>query len=610
MFIATLTLLHVLACLRLCNAVQPPPTLGVTYTNSTFQTVSLKSKSSPTPLYAWGSYNDSIKNDGWSKLYIYSNSTMPNLLQARAAGFLEGSLTVQRIWEYASNHKSQFSWSPKLREYVNANKIWMAENIAKHVNSSNTTTYNTADSIWWEQVQLMLEQQHGVFLGYNAHAPPAMQISEEFMLTMTMHSDMDTLCPLFGGCGPGPTTLDTPSRPPSAPHRMKDHCSVIVKLVPEKDELYVAHTTWTGYEDMTRVYKLYDLPYYYYKTQPPGSDTTTDSTDDTKRTIVPGRSISFSSYPGNVFSTDDWYTLSSNLVVTETTIDNHNLSLWKYVQPNSTLTWIRTMVANRLATNGPTWADSFEKHNSGTYNNEFHIVDYNVFHTSIQELRDSHNNTQRNSVDVFKKHLLTVVDQMPGHMEVADMTSALAEKGYWASYNRPGLPATYALANYSATVAEYGPHYSHTNSSRGLLFQLLHSKIVDEKSLKHVMRFNQFDDPEFMKQHENITNQMCANGPSASNAISERGDLTLMKSNCGEDVTRQNEGGIDMKYTTAMLMKSSNGLGSVAQSGPTYDDQPVFVWSTSPFMNISHVGQPDTWMFPYVLIDMSKDEAE
>ena len=31
-------------------------------------------------------------------------------------------------------------------------------------------------------------------------------------------------------------------------------------------------------------------------------------------TVVPGHSIAFSSYPGNLFSTDDWYTLSSGLV--------------------------------------------------------------------------------------------------------------------------------------------------------------------------------------------------------------------------------------------------------------------------------------------------------
>lgn len=41
------------------------------------------------------------------------------------------------------------------------------------------------------------------------------------------------------------------------------------------------------------------------------------------------------------------------------------------------LEWIRSIVANRLATDGTEWADIFSKFNSGTYNNQWMIVDYN-----------------------------------------------------------------------------------------------------------------------------------------------------------------------------------------------------------------------------------------
>ena len=45
-------------------------------------------------------------------------------------------------------------------------------------------------------------------------------------------------------------------------------------------------------------------------------------------------------------------------------------------------------------------------------------------------------------------------------------------------------------------------------------------------------------------------------------------------------------------------------LTTIAQSGLTYDDQPAFVWSKSPFWNeTSHLGQPDEWRFPYVRVD-------
>jgi hypothetical protein len=35
------------------------------------------------------------------------------------------------------------------------------------------------------------------------------------------------------------------------------------------------------------------------------------------------------------------------------------------------------MVSNRLATDGKEWTKIFEKFNSGTYNNQWMIIDYN-----------------------------------------------------------------------------------------------------------------------------------------------------------------------------------------------------------------------------------------
>jgi len=196
---------------------------------------------------------------------------------------------------------------------------------------------------------------------------------------------------------------------------------------------------------------------------------------------------------------------------------------------------------------------------------------------------------------------------MPGakNVEIQDMTNQLMKDGYWGSYNRPGLLHTYQLANYTATTAAYGLHYSHDLCARARIFSMNQATIIDEENLKKVMRFNKFDDP---TQPPSITNQMCNSGPSASNAISERGDLTPLSSNCADDVTQQNEGGIDLKYTTAKLMKNSKGLASIAQSGPTYETQPVFQWSTSPFPERSHVGMPDRWEFPYVLVDFGTEE--
>lgn len=52
---------------------------------------------------------------------------------------------------------------------------------------------------------------------------------------------------------------------------------------------------------------------------------------------VPAAEISFSSYPGMLHSMDDWYILSSGLLVTETTIENYNKDLWAKVKPTNSV---------------------------------------------------------------------------------------------------------------------------------------------------------------------------------------------------------------------------------------------------------------------------------
>jgi hypothetical protein len=45
-------------------------------------------------------------------------------------------------------------------------------------------------------------------------------------------------------------------------------------------------------------------------------------------------------------------------------------------------------------------------------------------------------------------------------------------------------------------------------------------------------------------------------------------------------------------------------LKFIALAGPTNDDQPTFVWSTSPFAKIAHLGQVDRWDFPIITVDL------
>lgn len=64
-------------------------------------------------------------------------------------------------------------------------------------------------------------------------------------------------------------------------------------------------------------------------------------------------------------SDDDWLVTSAGLVVSETTIENNNATLWSLVTPKSVLEWVRSMVATRLTSSGQQWTQTFQLYNSG-----------------------------------------------------------------------------------------------------------------------------------------------------------------------------------------------------------------------------------------------------
>ncbi|KAL1466717.1 hypothetical protein MTO96_042535 [Rhipicephalus appendiculatus] len=85
--------------------------------------------------------------------------------------------------------------------------------------------------------------------------------------------------------------------------------------------------------------------------------------------------MTMSSYAGKLVSLDDFYLTSAGLAVTETSIVNNNPDLWLLIDPKAApLTWVRAMVATRLATSGREWVDIFARRNSGTYFDDIFVI--------------------------------------------------------------------------------------------------------------------------------------------------------------------------------------------------------------------------------------------
>ncbi len=79
------------------------------------------------------------------------------------------------------------------------------------------------------------------------------------------------------------------------------------------------------------------------------------------------------------------------------------------------MSWVRVIVSNRLTNNGPDWAATMEKYNSGTYNNQWIIVDYKLFKKGVKPLAPN---------------TLWIASQLPGFFESADVTSVVNSQGY------------------------------------------------------------------------------------------------------------------------------------------------------------------------------------
>jgi hypothetical protein len=283
-------------------------------------------------------------------------------------------------------------------------------------------------------------------------------------------------------------------------------------------------------------------------------------------------------FPGAIQSGDDFYTISSGLATLETTIGNNNPDLYKNFTPNGIiLEWIRALVANRLSTDGAMWSNLFTTFNSGTYNNQWMIVDYNKFQPGAP-LQDG---------------LIYVVEQLPIYFDYRDVTNVLRNQTYWPSYNVPYFTFIFNMSGAPAEVAKYGDWFTYDKTPRALIFKRDHTLVKDLDSMIKLMRYNDF-------QHDPLSQCNCTPPYSSENAIAARSDLNPINGTYpfGALGHRQH-GATDVKLTNYALHKTHQ---FVAISGPTHDQVPAFQWSKSDFdTKVKHIGHPDLWVFNPVI---------
>lgn len=253
----------------------------------------------------------------------------------------------------------------------------------------------------------------------------------------------------------------------------------------------------------------------------------------------------------------------------ETTNTIFDVALYELITPKSVLSWIRVIVANRMAVDGSSWSQIFAKFNSGTYNNQWIVVDYKKFTPGNQKLAPN---------------TLWIIEQIPDYVESADVTDVLNNQGYWPSYNVPYFNNTYILSGNRMMYEIFGDYFSYENSPRAQIFQRDARKVNTLDDMKMMISYNDW-------QHDPLS------GESAANAIASRWDLINHTSIDTPFLDKSAFGSTDGKATSAASIQS---FQAVAISGPTHVQQKVFEW-TDEWNYVTHVGLPDSYDFDWQL---------
>ncbi|ERE66605.1 phospholipase B-like 1 [Cricetulus griseus] len=477
---------------------------------------------------AYGFFNDSIGTTGWGILEIrsgYNSRDLSNEIIMFLAGYLEGYLTAPLMYDHFLNLYPQLIKDPaitdKVYNFLLRQDMWTREKIR----------LQKADP-FWRHTGYVMAQMDGLYIGAIKRA----SVEKTTSLTMAQVQFLNAVGDL----------LDIiPSLSPTKESSMKvfkrwdmGHCSALIKVLPGFENIYFAHSSWYTYAAMLRIYKHWDFNIR-------DKDTTSSR-------------LSFSSYPGFLESLDDFYILSSGLVLLQTTNNVYNRTLLKLVVPETLLAWQRVRVANMMAEGGKDWAEIFSKYNSGTYNNQYMVLDLKKVNL-------------KKSLD---KGTLYVVEQIPTYVQYSEQTKVL-RKGYWPSYNIPFHEKVYNLSGYPMLVQRLGLDYSYDLTPRAKIFRRDQGTVTDLASMKYIMRYNNYKvDP------------YSAGDP--CNTICCREDLN--------DASPIPGGCYDTKVADVFL---ASRFTAYAISGPTVQDGlPVFNWSR--FNRTLHRGMPEVFNFDFV----------
>ena len=310
-------------------------------------------------------YNKTYEKKGWDYLAISSYQKNDNKyndsIKAYGMGYLEGVLTKNRIFAHHTNLNNYFLYGvnftkfKKIFEFYQKNFEYMEKKSLENMNQN----------ISWEHVHYICQQMKGLYNGYLSVSEPHEKIDfSEFLVLSGLTDGQEIMKHLLNSQNFNNMSKEEIDRY----ILLNSHCSALIKLANDSSDIWFGHNTWNFYILMIRIFKEYRF-------------VTNKSSEKSKTTV-------FSSYPGALSSTDDFYYLDSNLLVMGTSNTVINDELYKLITHKSLLAWVRVILANRLASSAETWTEQFKMENSGTNNEQVMILDMNKINLKDKKIEN------------------------------------------------------------------------------------------------------------------------------------------------------------------------------------------------------------------------------
>jgi len=499
---------------------------------------------------AYAKYTPSYEKKGWDFLVLSSydgiDDKYSDEVKNYAMGYLEGVLTYKRIYPSYYNlnnykyYKNNGTMPNSTYEFFQKNLEFM---------KNMTTLYKDNDS-YWHEVNNLYMQMRGLHEGYNSKVPINEKIDLVHFQTVISLGDVDEIGNWKKEDRPDYSKMSTEELMNYI--ELRSHCSAFLKVADDLSDVWFGHNTWTTYNKLIRIYKEYK---YVPNSQFP----------------IKSKSITMSSYPAAVNSQDDFYITDANLYIAETTNHVHDLNLFDLLSPNTLMCWMRTMVANRLTDDAYSWAQVFSKYNSGTYNNQFQVLDLKLIDTE----------NKRISPGAFY-----VVEQLPGSCDVQDVTDNL-KKGYWPSYNTPFIRSVREKSGVIDAIIQ-NPNLTVTQDydtcARAKIFRRDQNKVKDILTYQKLIRYNDYKNDEFSEGQPNLS-------------IAARYDLNEENPSC--------YGCTDAKFASINEIKTTGKKIVHIIAGPTTDGQEPFIWSQARCKDTDEIrfkiiGQVDEYNFDWI----------